>query len=96
MREERTLWHPGGVQSIAGTGVRWSPPPSLAATGYWLATLRVVLLPNCTSSCYAEKRQGTAALQDASAFFGTLLFPKGLGVRLSSAAFISLISAGNR
>jgi hypothetical protein len=52
------------------------------------------LVPNCTSSRYAEKRQGTAALQDASAFFGTLLLPQGFGVRLSSAAFIALISAG--
>ena len=43
-------------------------------------------MPNCTSSRYAEKRQGTAALQDASAFFGTLLLPQGFGVRLSSAA----------
>jgi hypothetical protein len=43
---------------------------------------------------YAEKRQRTAALQDAAAFFGTWLLPQGLGVRLSSAAFISLITAG--
>ena len=35
----------------------------------------------------------TPALQDAAAFFGTLLLPQGLGVRLSSAAFISLITA---
>jgi hypothetical protein len=53
------------------------------------------LVPNCTGSRYAEKRQGTAALQDAGAFFGTLLLPQGFGVRLSSAAFISFISAGN-
>jgi hypothetical protein len=52
------------------------------------------LVPTCTSSRYAEKRQGTAALQDASAFFGTLLLPQGFGVRLSSAAFIALIRAG--
>jgi hypothetical protein len=51
-------------------------------------------VPNCTSSRYAEKRQGTAALQDASAFFGTLLLPQGFGVRLSSAAFIAPNSAG--
>ena len=34
------------------------------------------LVPNCTSSRFAEKRQGTAALQDASAFSGTLLYRK--------------------
>ena len=51
-------------------------------------------MPNCMSSRYAEKRQRTAALQDAAAFFGTLLLPRGFGVRLSSATFISLITAG--
>ena len=35
----------------------------------------------------------TAALQDATAFFGTWPLPQGFGVRLSSAAFISLITA---
>jgi len=44
MRQERPLWHPGGVQSIAGTGVRRSPPPPLATTGYCLATVRVGLV----------------------------------------------------
>jgi hypothetical protein len=53
------------------------------------------LVPRCAGSRYAEKRQGPAALQDADAFFGTLIVPQGFGVRLSSAAFISLISAGN-
>jgi hypothetical protein len=56
---------------------------------------RPQLVRNCRSSRYAGKLQGTAALQDAGAFFSTLLLPQGLGVRLSSAAFIALINAGN-
>jgi hypothetical protein len=34
------------------------------------------------------KRQRTAALQDAGALSHTPLLPRGLGVRLSSAAFV--------
>src|SRR5712664_40818 len=37
-----------------------------------------------------RKRQRTAALQDAGAFFRALLGPRGLGVRLSSAAFTKI------
>jgi hypothetical protein len=42
-----------------------------------------------------SKRQRTAALQDAVARDSTLLFPRGLGVRLSSAALIAAIRAFN-
>jgi hypothetical protein len=60
-----------------------------------MTMLKRKLVLSCISLRYAEKRQRTAALQDATALFGTLLLPQGFGVRLSSAAFISLITAGN-
>ena len=63
-------------------------------TSYHSGTLQA-LVPNCSSSRYAGKRQRTAALQDATAFLATLLLPQGLGVRLSSAAFVSPITANN-
>jgi hypothetical protein len=42
-----------------------------------------------TSKTRKSKRQRTAALQDADALNCTPLLPRGLGVRLSSAAFVA-------
>ena len=52
-------------------------------------------MPDCLSSRCAEKRQRTAALQDAGALFDALVLPQGFGVRQSSAALSSLVAAGN-
>jgi hypothetical protein len=43
---------------------------------------------------WRSKRQRTAALQDAVATDCKLLLPRGLGVRLSSAAFVNFRVAG--
>jgi hypothetical protein len=48
---------------------------------------------DCISLRHTEERQRTAAPQDAAALFDTLHLPQGFEVRLSSAAFKSLISA---
>jgi len=55
-----------------------------------------ILVLDCTWSRDAGKRQGTTALQDAGAFFGTLVLTQDYGELESSAVFTLLNSAGKQ